>query len=328
MSRNEISTPRWEIKRQTDQKSKDRQIQFGDALIGIANTLRSLNTMTPGWPTIRRAGASMSVHVAKILFDGNPLINCVEKPKLPALPDNGTLCGDVHNLSEPLIFSLSPPESGPGTGLSICNMGAVFPLHGMSYDAASNRFVTRRPWGSSSLHLSQWGRQNLVQVCGTVLTIQKVLSDIRNQRGAHTDVKWIQDHPQPVRQFYALYASWFVMEVGLHLVRQATLAVENETFRRSVFGTHAELPVMTDIPLPSGGTPLSIESDKLDLKFADSMNLLHVPHQGHGTMSYSAALWFIRAPGDTTEAEKAALTDLRRIAVDALRPYSESVVAV
>lgn len=45
--------------------------------------------------------------VAKILFGGNPLLGCVHRPQLPALPDNRILRGDVHQLFEPSIVSVS-----------------------------------------------------------------------------------------------------------------------------------------------------------------------------------------------------------------------------
>ena len=324
-SGHEASTPRWTINTQVPRKSKVRRTLFGDALIAVAEGLRSLNTMEPGWPSIRRTAASMSVPVAKMLFGGNPLLRCVRKPELPALPDNATLRGDVHHkLFEPLIVSLSAPETGPGTGVSICNMGAVFPLHGLSYDAASERFLVRRPWSDASLTLSRWGKQNLVQVCGTTQTIHRVLADVRNQRGAHAEVGWMQNLPQPVREFYAFYASWFVVEVGLYLVRQAALAAGSKTFRRAVFGTDAEVPLPTGDPLPRGGLHLSIEREGgFELKFADARTLFHVPHQGAGTTSYSTDLWFIRAPGDTTEGEKAGVAELVRIAGDSLRRHEQ-----
>ena len=321
-SSNQSSMPRWMINTKVPRKSKVRQTLFGDALIALAEGLRSLRTMESGWPSIRRAAASMSVPAAKILVGGNPLLRCVYRPQLPALPDNHTLRGDVYKLFEPLIFSLRPPGTGPDTGISICNMGAVFPLHGMSYDAASDGLVVSRPWSDSSLPFSRWGRQELVQVCGTTQTIHRVLSDVRNQRGAHAEVGWTQNLPQPVRQFYALYASWFVVELGLYLVRQAALAAESRTFRRTVFGTDGEIPLPTDDPLPRGGLHLSIEREGgFDLKFADAQTLFHVPHQGAGTTSYSTSLWFIRAPGDTTEGEKVGVAELVRIAGESLRQH-------
>ena len=318
-SGNAASMPRWTINTKAPRKSKVRQTLFGDALIAVAEGLRSLNAMEPGWPSIRRTAASMSVPVAKILFGGNPLLRCVRKPELPALPDNDALRGDVYQLFEPLTFSLSAPKSGPGTGISICNMGAVFPLHGLSYDAASEQFFIHRPWSDSSLSLSHWGRQKLVQVCRTTQTIHEVVSGVRNQRGAHADDGWTQNFPQPVRDCYALYASWFVVEVGLYLIRQAAIAAESKTFRRAVFGTDAEVPLPTGDPLPRGGLQLSIEREEgFELKFADAQTLFHVPHQGAGTTSYSTSLWFIRAPGDTTEGEKTGVAELMRVASDAL----------
>ncbi len=309
----------WRINTKAPRKSKVRQTLFGDALIAVAEGLRSLRALDPGWPSVRRTAASMSVPVAKILLGGNPLLRCVQKPELPALPANGTLRGDVHKLFEPLVVSLSVPKAGPGTGISICNMGAVFPLHGLSYDAASDRLVSRRPWSDASLPLSRWGRQKLVQVCRTTQTIQEVLSGVRNQRGAHADADWTQNLPQPVRQFYDFYASWFVVEVGWYLVRHASLAAGSNTFRKAVFGTDAEVPLPTGDPLPRDGMHLSIEREGgFDLHFADAHTLFHVPHQGAGTTSYSTALWFIRAPGDTTEGEKAGMAELLRSAGDEL----------
>ena len=320
----EVSTPPWRINTEVPRKSKVRQTLFGDALIAVAEGLRSVKSMQLGWPSIRRTAANVSVPVAKILLGGNPLLRCVHKPQLPALPDNRTLRGDVHKLFEPLIFSLSAPETGPGTGISICNMGAVFPLHGMSYDAASNRLVIHRPWSDSSLPHSRWGRQNLVQVCGTTQNIHQVLSDVRNQRGAHAEVGWTQNFPQPVREFYALYASLFVLEVGLYLVRQAALAAENTTFRKTVFGTDAQLSLPTEDPLPADGAHVSIEREGgFDLRFTDAQTLFHIPHQGAGTTSYSTALWFIRASGDTTEGEKAGMAELVRIAGDVLWQHEQ-----
>ena len=324
-SGSEASTLLWRVNTKAPRKSQRvRRTLFGDALIAVAEGLRSLKSMEPGWPSIRRAAASVSVPVAKILFGGNPLLRCVHRPQLPALPDNRILRGDVHQLFEPLIVSMSAPETGPGTGISICNVGAVFPLHGMSYDAPSSRLVLRRPWSDSSLPLSRWGRQNLVQVCRTTQTIHRVLSDVRNQRGAHADVGWTQDLPQPVREFYALYASLFVVEVGLHLVQQGALAARHKTFRRAIFGTDAEPPLQVDNPLPRDGVHVTIEREGgFDLRFADARTLFHVPHQGAGTTSYSTTLWFIRAPGDTTEGEEAGVAELMRIAGDALWQHEQ-----
>jgi len=105
----------------------------------------------------------------------------------------------------------------------------------------------------------------------------------------------------------------------LYLVRQAALGAENKTFRRAVFGTDDELPLPTGDPLPRGGLHVSIEREEgCDLHFADAQTLFHVPHQGAGTTSYSTALWFIRAAGNTTKGEKAGMADLLRIAGDAL----------
>ena len=321
---NEKSTRSWQIKTNVPRKSKVRQTLFGDALIAVSEGLRSLKAMEPGWPSIRRTAASISVPVAKILFGGNPLLRCVKKPELPALPDNRTLRGDVHKLFEPLIFSLSAPKTGPGTGISVCNMGAVFPLHGLSYDAASERFVVCRLWSDSSLPLSRWGRQNLVQVCRTTHTIHQVLSGVRNKRGAHADTDWTQNLPQPVRDFYAFYANWFVVEVGLYMMRQAALAAESKTFRRAVFGTDAEVPLPTGDLFPCDGLHLSIEREGgFNLCFADAQTLLHAPHEGPGTTCYSTDLWFIRAPGEATQAEKVAVVELRRTAMEKLWQHEQ-----
>ena len=321
-SGNKALVPRWTINTKVPGKSKVRQTLFGDALVAVAEGLRSLNTMEPGWPSIRRTAASISVPVGKMLLGGNPLLKCVRKPELPALLDNKTLRGDVHKLFEPLIVSLSAPTTGPGTGISICNMGAVFPLHGLSYDAASERFFACRPWSGSSVSVSRWGRQKLVQVCRTTHTIHDVLSGVRNKRGAHADEDWMQNLPQPIREFYAFYANWFVVEVGWHLVRQAALAAESKTFRTAVFGTTEEVALPTDNPLPRAGLRLSIEREGgFDLKFADAHPLLHVPDRGARTTSYSAALWFVRAPGAITEREKGGLAELQRIAGNSLRQH-------
>ena len=323
-SGNGSSTPPWRINPKPPRKSRARQTLFGDALIAVSEGLRSLNTSDPGWPSVRRTAASISVPVAKILLGGNPLLRCVRKPELPVLPDNCTLGGDVHQLFDPLIVSLSAPRTGPGTGISICNLGAVFPLHGLSYDAASDRFVSRRPWSDSSLPLSRWARQNLLQVCKTTQTIHEVLSGVRNQRGAHVDMGWTQNLPQPVRTFYAFYASWFVVEVGRYLVQQAALAAADSTFRRAVFDTDAEVPLPHGDPLPRDAVRFSIEHDEgFDLCFADAQTLFHVPHQGAGTTSYSTTLWFIRAPGNTTETERAGVAELMRIADDELSRHHQ-----
>ena len=154
----EPSTSPWRINTKVPRKSKVRQTLFGDAVIAVADSLRSLTAMEPGWPSIRRTAASMSVPVSKILLGGNPLLRCVRRPELPALPDNSTLHGGVYQLFAPIVVWLSAPSTGPGTGVWICNLGAVFPLHGLSYDAASERFLVRRPWSDSSLPLSRWGR--------------------------------------------------------------------------------------------------------------------------------------------------------------------------
>lgn len=318
---NEAKTP-WRINTKVSRKSKVRETLFGDALIAVADGLRSLKAMEPEWPSIRRTAANISVPVAKILFGGSPLLRCVQKPELPGLPDNRSLRGEVHKLFEPLILSLSAPEKGPGTGITICNLGAVFPLHGLSYDAASDRFFVHRPWSESLLPLSRWGRQDLVQISSTTQTIHRVLSDVRNQRGAHAEVGWTENLPQPVRAFYAFYASWFVVEVGSYLIRQAALAAESETFRRAVFGTVAEVPLPTGEPFPREGLQLSVERDGgFDLRFADAQTLFHVPHLGPGTTSYSTSLWFVRAPGNTTPDEEAGVAELLRIADDELRRH-------
>ncbi|MCY4558673.1 MAG: hypothetical protein OXF79_20315 [Chloroflexi bacterium] len=319
-SGNDASTLLWRVATNGTRKPRRlRQTLLGDALIAVAEGLRSLKSLEPGWPSIRRTAASVSVPVAKILLGGNPLLRCLHRPQLPALLDNRSLTGDVYKLFEPLIVSLSAPETGPGTGISICNMGAVFPLHGMSYDAPSSRLVIRRPWSDTSLPLSRWGRQNLVQVCGTTQTIHRVLSDVRNQRGAHADVGWTRDLPQPVREFYALYASLFVVEVGLFLVKQAVLANGNKAFRTAIFGSDAAPPLRADNPLPRDGVHVSLEREGgFDLRFTDALTLSHIPHQGAGTTSYSTTLWFIRAPGETTERERAGVATLLRVAGDAL----------
>ena len=90
-SDNETSTPRWMIDTKVPRKPKVRQTLFRDALIAVAEGLRSLNAMEPGWPSIRRTAASMSVPAANILIGGNPLLRRVHGPQLPALPNNRTL---------------------------------------------------------------------------------------------------------------------------------------------------------------------------------------------------------------------------------------------
>ena len=187
---------------------------------------------------------------------------------------------------------------------------------------ASQSSASSYPQLARTLPLSRWGRQDLVQVCGTTRTVHRVLTDIRNQRGAHADVRWTQDQPQPVRSFYAFYASWFVVEVGLHLVQQAALAAKSSTFRRAVFDTDARIDLPIDYPLPVGHMTLSFEKgEAIEFGQADSRTLLYTPPGGPGTTCYSANLWFIRAPGEETAAEQAGIAGLQQLSVERIQEF-------
>ena len=196
-------------------------------------------------------------------------------------------------------------------------MGAVFPLHGMSYDAEREQMIIRRPWSDNSLPLGQWLQQPLVEVCLSTQKIRDVLSAVRNKRGAHVDLLWPQNIPWPVRDFYTVYASLFVVEVGFLLVRQAALVTENEAFRKAVFGENAKPELLIDNEFLCGNIFISIERSGPDLQFDDAQTLFHIPHQGPGTTSYSASLWFIRAAGNKTDIEMAGIAKLIQDSKDA-----------
>lgn len=255
---------------------------------------------------LRWASESISVPIHKILVGGDhqPLLNCIERPSLPPLLDSSQLSGDAYQLFEPIRFTLSPgPREGKGTGVSIHHIGFIFPLHGLLYEAKSKRFLMQSPWYCQKpfLPLSQWRNQDLVQMNRIRQTIHEVISDVRNQRGAHADRNWTMDFPQPLRQFYWLYANLFIVQVGCYLVDEAAKAIRNDEFRCMVFpNIRPRKALQYSMPLRD---KLTIEKVRLgsgsgfSFKYDEAVAITHTPHQGPGTMSTSTDLWFMQAAG-------------------------------
>ncbi len=320
--------PPWKVNEKT-KSMMDYRVPFGDALVSVAQGLRALETSAPTEGTLRRVSASISVAVHKILFGNQPLLRCVEKPTLPSLADNRLLDGDVYELWKPIYLTIEPPEPQPPSslarGVAICNLSAVFPLHGLAYKADTNQFQMSWPWNNANagLSLAKWGRQELVQANATTMTVREVVSRMRNKRGAHVDIDWTNNMPQPARTFFEFYASVFVVLAGWYLVQEAARAAKSKTFRQLVFDTAGNMDQELRLPTLPCFTwrtkPKEVLPDRptWSWEFGEAMRLFHIPDRGSGTVSYCAYLWFIRAAGiEMTERDKARLKALKQIAMD------------
>ena len=101
----------------------------------------------------------------------------------------------------------------------------------------------------------------------------------------------------------------------MYLIRQAALLPRARRSEGRCSVRTPKVPLPTGTPLPREGLRLSVEpEDEFALCFADAQNFVSCPYQGAGTTSYSTKLWFVRAPGDTTEGEEAGMAELLRIA--------------
>ena len=303
--------------------------QFGESLRAMAHGLRALEGGLD--ENLRWASESISVPMYKILVGGDhpPLLNCISGPTLPSLLESNQLSGDAYELFEPIDFTLSPGTSGKGTGISIHHIGFIFPLHGLLYQANPKRFFINSPWDGRKpfLRLTEWRKQELVQMNRIRQTIHDVISDVRNQRGAHADKNWTMGFPQPLRNFYWLYANLFVVQVACYLVDEATRAICDDEFRTTVFpgsrpneALQYALPRRNALTIPkivlSQKRGISIATEHIQgdsvvippepgkgtgsgfsFDYSEAVAVRRTPHQGPGTMAKSTDLWFMQASG-------------------------------
>ena len=304
----------WTLNEQ-GRETKARRRLFGDTLLELANGLRGLSAKLD--ETLPWVKNQVSVPIAKLVLSHGqqPLLNCIESPRLPRLYPSIKLAGDPYELFQPRVIGLSP---GRGTGLRMEHRGAIFALHGLRYDKGSGMFMWTTPWDDAEpyLRLRDWLKQDLVQVNRTTKTIKDVISEIRNQRGAHPDPKWTKDLPQPLRDFYQLYTSLFIVQLGYMLTNEARCAAANEEFNTHVFPRHGNPGEALSCPPISALARLTMErltlgsGNEWELDLEKGVVIKHAPHQGIGTVSDTTYLWFMRAPGPDTDAEKNALIEI------------------
>ena len=271
--------------------------QFGDSLLTIANELRTLESGLG--ENLRRVSHNISIHIYKVLIGGDhqPLLNCIKDPKLPRLLKPHQLNGDPYELFPPYDLELSPPPSGPGTGLALHWEGKVLPLHGLSYDAKSNGFFTPTPWDyqRAPIRLRYWTRQNLIQINHTCRQIGEIIKLVRNQRGAHSDRKWMNAAPRPLINFFSLYVSLFVVQIGSLLVDKVSEIAQDNEVRGKIFPDSQHPDRDLKYAAPRTNT-IRVKTPGLDFSFSEAISLAHSPPSERNRMRESFLLWCLKAP--------------------------------
>lgn len=286
---------RWVINE--NPKVADYYVPFGDSLLTLANELRTLEN---GFgENLRRASHNMSIHIHKVLIGSGhpPLLNCIQGPRMPPLVKPRRLRGDPYELYPPTSLTLSPPESGVGTGLSLQWEVKSFPLYGLSYNAKTNEFSMPTPWDyqRSSIRLKYWHDQNLIQVNHTRHRIGEITSLVRNQRGAHSDPKWISAAPRPLVDFYWFYLYVFIVHVGRYLVDKATEAVQDEEFRIKIFPDDQHPTQGLNYAPPKAGV-IRMKGPGMDFIFSEAIVLSSSPPSRSNKMGATSLLWCLKAP--------------------------------
>ena len=318
----DVATGTWAIN--DNSNMADYYESFGDALSSIA---RNLDGLKEGLDeNLRWVAESISVPIYKVLVGGDhpPLLNCVKRPSLPPLLRPDQLVGDPYELFN-FEWSIGPSDK-PETGTYAEFLGYVFPLYGLQYRAQRGRFLFCSPWDIQSLplRLAPWMKQSLVELSRTTQTIHDVVSDVRNQRGAHTDKNWTMRLPQPLRQFYWVYANLFMVQVGHYLVQEAFRAIRDDEFASAAFPRSHNLTRLLQYSLPRrsvltidrirpGNFSGKIASEMIqgnsidipvsggggapfELIFSEGIVIRHISDNGPGTIYESTHLWDIRAP--------------------------------
>ena len=296
---------------------KSRIKLFGETLRGLAVGMRSLQNIDGDFLyALEPHRDALSIPVAKILAPGQgnrSLIGCIRDAALPSLKPSTELTGDVFEIVPATLITLVPPD-GPGfnTGLEIDARCVAFALHGFGYDAESKTWIRHVPWdGDSRVAIADWLKQQVVQVNPSQhRTIDQVIREVRDKRGAHSDDDWTKQLPQLLRQFYQFYAGLFVVEVAHLLLSEALTAMEHDSrFAERVFPRHEDPKSELAVPFPSYRDRVSIpppDEDFLEWNNAECppLGITRQTISGPGSMMKGTAIWFIRAPGDFSDSDR------------------------
>ena len=303
------SNNKWTINKQNRNPNRVAyQEELGESLRSIAVGLR---TLADGLSqNLRLASTTISTPIHKILMGGTPLINCVHPPRLPPLVSPDTLQGQAPELFPPRVTTIEAPDEGPGTGLMTICLAWLLPLYGLEYRAEQRMFAPHPLWDHNAprLNIDHWLKQELMELSnGECQTIGDVVRDIRNKRGSHTDPTWISDFPQPLRQFYTVYADFFMVQVGMLLLDETIASIDDDHFRQCIFPSidHPDRELRYP-PMPGGTitaphTRLGSDPEtSFSFSFDQAKTLWGIPHRGAGTTAISVSLLALGAPGWTS----------------------------
>lgn len=153
-----------------------------------------------------------------------------------------------------------------------------------------------------------------------ILTIRQVLNEVRDKRGAHADENWTKQTPQPLRRFYMLYVSMFVLEVAWLLLEEAIAAIhaDDGEFRNEVFPSHSHVEEVFNGCRPPVTGLYSTKGEEyvdpgglrfgFDYQKSGALGYTREPFKPQrGSIAKSTGVWFIRAPGPTKSTETIAI---------------------
>lgn len=196
---------------------------------------------------------SLSVELRKLLLDKSLLSSCLYRPQLHPLINPKRLKGDQYEDTFEIrdaslnLTRLDGPTAGATALIPIEDMRhttVIKPLYGLCFRKDTDQWVTESPFDKnhSPVKLDKWLKQSVIQIDENTYNMRKVLAEVANTQGAHSD--HINDiiRKQINRNFQSHYLNIFILVVAIYVYNQFCISAEpNEYFRKRVTKLHPSL---------------------------------------------------------------------------------------